>query len=341
MLAVVKERAGKGWALREIPNPTMSDTDVLIKVRMIGICGSDLAIYDGREKDINIPVVPGHEFAGEVIDQGPGVTDIPIGSRVAVNLVRNCGRCLYCRKGETNLCTNTNLIGFHTDGGFAEYVTVSAANCHVLPDSMSWEDGASIDPVTSALAALRKTEIASSDRIGIIGPGPIGLYACQIAKAEGASGVFVIGTREPRLAVASQLGANKTYLVDRKDPLAGAERLLKDVQGRGVDLVLEASGNPGALNLAFEIAAKGARVALVSIYHAWSEIDPMNIVSKELAVYGSFDYKWIDFEDAIDLIASGRVKTKPLITHKFPLKDIQKGIGVMEERKAIKVMIEP
>ncbi|NIS69932.1 MAG: alcohol dehydrogenase catalytic domain-containing protein [Proteobacteria bacterium] len=340
MLAVIKEKVGKGWELREIPKPTISDRDVLIKVKMIGICGSDMAVYDGREKEITIPVVPGHEFAGEVVDRGSRVTGIPPRSRVAVNLVRNCGHCPYCRKGETNLCTNTNLIGFHTNGGFAEYAAVPGANCHLLPKKMSWEEAASVDPVASALAALRKTEINSSDRIGIIGPGPIGLYACQIAKAEGAKCAFVIGTREDRLAMASKLGADKTYLVDREDPLACGEVVTIDI-GDGADFVLEASGNPKALNLAFQIAAKGARVALVSIYHEGSQVDPMTIVSKELKVYGSFDYKWIDFEDAIDLIARGRIRTKPLITHKFPLKDIQKGIRLMEERKAIKVMIEP
>lgn len=341
MLAVVKEKAGRGWELREIPKPTISDADVLIKVKIIGICGSDMAIYDGREKDLSIPVVPGHEFAGEVVDRGPGVTGIPIKSRVAVNLVRNCGRCLYCRKGETNLCMHTNLIGFHANGGFAEYASVPAANCHLIPDCMSWEDAASVDPVTSALAALRKAEITPSDRVCVIGPGPIGLYACQIARAEGAREILAVGTRESRLEMASQLGADKTYLVDREAPLACAQSIRRDAQGRGVDVVLEASGNARALNLAFEIAAKGARVVLVGIYHELSNIDAMNIVSKELRIHGSFDYKWIDFENAIDLISSGRVRTKPLITHRLPLKDIHEGVRLMEEKKAVKVMIEP
>ena len=206
---------------------------------------------------------------------------------------------------------------------------------------MSWEDGASVDPVTSALAALRKIGITSSDRICIVGPGPIGLYACQIARSEGAREVLVIGTKAPRLTLASKLGASKTFLVDRHKPLACAEEVLKNGQGRGVDLVLEATGDKHAVNLAFHVAAEGAKVALVSIYHGTSQIDAMQIVSKELKVYGSYDYKWIDFEEAIGLIANGRVKTEPLITHKLPLKDIQKGIRFMEERIAVKVLLEP
>ena len=341
MLAVVKEKVGKGWALREIPEPTISDRDVLLKVAMAGICGSDMGVYDGREKDINIPVVPGHEFAGEVIGHGTAVSDIPIGSRVAVNLVMSCGRCPHCRKGDANLCLHTNLIGFHCDGGFAEYAGVPAANCHVLPDRMSWEDGASVDPVTSALAALRKTRISSSDRLCIIGPGPIGLYACQIARAEGAREILVMGTREPRLKLATKLGADKTYLVQRENTAGCVEDVLRDTKGRGVDIVLEASGDAKGVNMAFGVAGRGARVALVSIYHELSVIDAMHVVSKELKVCGSYDYQWIDFEEAIDLIAAGRIKTKPLITHKIPLRDIQKGIRLMEKRKAIKVLLEP
>jgi L-iditol 2-dehydrogenase len=341
MLAVVKEKAGKGWELREIPKPKISNTEVLIKVRMVGICGSDMAVYDGRESDIRIPVVPGHEFAGEIIDRGADATDMPAGSRVAVNLVNSCGQCLHCLKGEANLCLHPNLIGFHRNGGFAQYVAVPAATCHLLRDNMSWEDGASVDPVTSALAALKKIGITSSDRICIVGPGPIGLYACQIAKTEGAREVLVVGTKASRLTLASKLGASKTFLVDRHKPLACVEEVLKDGKGRGVDLVLEATGDTNAVNLAFQVAAEGAKVALVSIYHGTSQIDAMQIVSKELKVYGSYDYKWIDFEEAIGLIANGRVKTEPLITHKLPLKDIQKGIRFMEERIAVKVLLEP
>ncbi len=251
MLAVIKEKVGKGWQLREIPMPTISDMEALIKVKMIGICGSDLAIYDGREKEIDIPVVPGHEFVGEVADLGAGVTEIAVGNRVAVNLVNNCGHCFYCRKGEVNLCMNTNLIGFHSNGGFAEYASVPATKCHLIPDGMSWEDAASIEPVTSALAALKKTGITSSDRVCIIGPGPIGLYGCQIAKTQGAKEVLIIGTRKPRLELASQLGADKTFLVDRDRTSACVKDVLEDTQGRGADIVLEASGSPHALDLAF------------------------------------------------------------------------------------------
>jgi 2-desacetyl-2-hydroxyethyl bacteriochlorophyllide A dehydrogenase len=341
MLAIVKEKIGKGWVLRDVPKPAPSRGEVLVRVKRIGICGSDLAIYDGREKDIRVPVIPGHEFAGEVVEKGPEVADVDLGSRVAVNLVNNCGHCHYCRRGYPNLCLHTNLIGFHTNGGFAEYVVVPSQRCHVIPDPMTWDAAASIEPVTSALAALKKSGVRSSDFVAIIGPGPIGLYACQIAKLEGARKVFVLGTRQSRLDVATQLGAQKTILVNREDPFLSLQEVLAETDGKGVDVVLEASGSSSSVRLALKIAAKRARVVLLSIFHDSSSFEPMDIVFKQLKLYGSFDYEWIDFEQGRDLIADGRVRTEPLITHRYPLQSIEEGIRVMEEKKAIKVMIEP
>jgi len=341
MLAVVKNKPGKGWELREVPKPRPAGDEVVLRVRLIGICGSDLAIWDGREKDLHLPVIPGHEFAGEVVERGPAVQGFLAGTRVAVNLVRNCGSCYQCRKGQGNLCLNPNLIGFHSNGGFAEYACVPAKNCHLLPEGMSWEDAASIDPVTSAVAAVQKVGIGPADRVAILGPGPIGLYACQLARLQGAREVYVIGTREHLLAKARELGAHRTFLVDRADLKGCVRGILEASEGKGPEVVVEATGNPAALDLALSVAAKGGRIALVSIYHERTDIEPNTIVFKELKVFGSFDYRWIDFENALHLIAGGRVATGPLITHKLPLSRIQEGIALMQSREAIKVLLEP
>jgi 2-desacetyl-2-hydroxyethyl bacteriochlorophyllide A dehydrogenase len=345
MLAVVKEKPGPGWELRQVPVPRPEAGEVLLAVRRIGICGSDLAIYDGREKDLRLPVIPGHEFAGEVVECGPpaagSAADLPVGTRVAVNLVRNCGSCYQCRKGQGNLCLAPNLIGFHSNGGFAEYACVPARNCHLLPEGMDWEAAATIDPVTSALAAVQKAGISASDRVVVLGPGPIGLYACQLARLQGAREVFVIGTRENLLEKARELGADRTFQVGRTDLAACLPALLEATEGRGAEVVVEATGNPAALDLALGIAAKGGRIALVSIYHERTDIEPNLIVFKELRVLGSFDYRWSDFENALQLIAAGRVRTQPLITHRLPLARIMEGIESMQRRQAIKVLLEP
>jgi 2-desacetyl-2-hydroxyethyl bacteriochlorophyllide A dehydrogenase len=341
MLAVVKEKRGRGWKLKDVPKPTPDRHEVLIRVKRIGICGSDMAIFDGREEDINLPIIPGHEFAGEIVRCGEG-SGLPIGSRVAVNLVNNCGHCFYCKAGYPNRCEHTNLIGFHTNGGFAEFVSVPSRNCHLLPEGMDWEDAASAEPVTSALAAMKKARIRSSDSVAIIGPGPIGLYACQIAALEGAHSIYVVGTRENRLEIASALGAGKTYLVNRDGPNEDVrDRIIHDAGGLGADVVLEASGNSSALDFAIGIAAKGARIVLVSIFHEHTNITPMDIVFKEAHILGSFDYGWKDFEDGLKLIQHKRVETRSLVSHSFPLSQIDRGISLMEERQALKVMIEP
>jgi L-gulonate 5-dehydrogenase len=341
MLAVVKDKPGEGWELRDVPAPRPAGEEVLLRVRRIGICGSDLAIYDGREKDLRLPVIPGHEFAGEVVERGPGAPGIAIGARVAVNLVRNCGSCYQCRKGAANLCLNSNLIGFHSNGGFAEFACVPEKNCHLLPEAMSWEAAASIDPVTSALAAVQKAGIGPGDRVAILGPGPIGLYACQIARLQGAREVMVVGTREHLLAKARELGAHRTFLADRDDLAGCVPAILDASDGRGAEVVVEATGNPAAMNLALSVASKGARVVLVSIYHGMTDIEPNTVVFKELKLLGSFDYRWIDFQNALELIAGERIATAPLITHRLPLSRIQEGIGLMQSRQAIKVLLEP
>lgn len=348
MKAVVKERPGRGWELREVPVPEPGPGEVLIRVCLIGICGSDLAIFDGREKDLRLPVIPGHEFAGEIAARGEGMAacgerlpDLPLGARVAINLVRNCGGCYRCLRGEPNLCLHPTLIGFHADGGFAEYACVPARNCHSLPAGMTWEQAASIDPVTSALAALKKVRPGSSDRVCVIGPGPIGLYACQIARTEGAREVFVIGTRANLLDKARELGADRTFLADRQQPLACLPEVMEASDGMGVEVVVEATGNPASLQLAAAVAAKSGRIALVSIYHEAASIEPNEIVFKELRIFGSYDYRWIDFEEALQLIAVGRVQTGPLCTHRFPLSEIHRGIEAMEAKQAIKVLVEP
>jgi 2-desacetyl-2-hydroxyethyl bacteriochlorophyllide A dehydrogenase len=341
MLAVVKEKPGKGWELRVLARPRPAAGEVLLAVRRIGICGSDLAIWDGREKDLRLPVIPGHEFAGEIAELGAGVEGFTAGDRVAVNLVRNCGNCYQCRKGQGNLCLNPNLIGFHSNGGFAEFACAPSRNCHRLPEGMGWEAAASIDPATSALAAVQKAGITASERVAILGPGPIGLYACQIARLQGAREVFVIGTRAHLLEKARELGADRTFLIERSNMAACLPEILEASEGRGAEVVVEATGNPAALDLALQIAAKGGRIALVSIYHQRTDIEPNTVVFKELKVLGSFDYRWIDFDNALQLIASGRVRTEPLITHRLPLSRIMEGIGLMQSRQAIKVLLEP
>jgi 2-desacetyl-2-hydroxyethyl bacteriochlorophyllide A dehydrogenase len=341
MMAVVKERPGRGWELRQVGVPEPGAGEVLVRVRLIGICGSDLAIFDGREKDLRLPIIPGHEFAGEVAACGEQVSDIAVGARVAINLVRNCGGCYRCRKGEPNLCLSPTLIGFHANGGFAEYACVPARNCHSLPAGVTWEQAASVDPVTSALAALKKVHPTSSERVCVIGPGPIGQYACQLGRLDGAREVIVIGTRTDLLDKARELGADRTILAHRGEPLACVPEVMDASHGMGVEVVVEASGNPSSFQLATAIAAKAGRIVLVSIYHEAAATEPNEIVFKELKIFGSYDYRWIDFEEALQLIATGRIRTKPLCTHRFPLSEIHRGIEAMEAKEAIKVFVEP
>jgi L-iditol 2-dehydrogenase len=177
--------------------------------------------------------------------------------------------------------------------------------------------------------------------VAVIGPGPIGLYGCQFAHLEGAAQVTLFGTRTAPLELGAQLGADATLLVDPATPAPAAERYLAQTGGGGADVVLEATGNPAALDLALAVAARGARIALVSIYHHRCSIDPMAIVFKEARLMGSYDYRWEDFDEAIALLSAGRVRCAPLITHRLPLADIDTGVRAMQRREALKVILTP
>lgn len=337
MLAVVKDRPGPGWVLKEVPEPQPRAGEVVVEVKSAGICGTDIPIFSG-ERAVPIPLIPGHEFSGVVAALGEGVTTLSVGDRVAVRLVIDCRECVYCRRGKESLCNNLTEIGIHVDGGFARYVAVPARNAHRLPDGMSFDEGASLDPIASAYRPVKKAHIKSRDVVAIIGPGPIGLYALQLAKVEGARRVIVLGTRNNRLQVARELGADDVINVRETDPVDALRDLTR---GMLADIVVEATGSPEAIEMALACTGKGGKVMLAGIFHDAGRFMPSPVVRNELTIKGSFCYTWQDFEHCLSLVADGRVRTDPVITHHFPLEQFAAGLEAIHSREAIKVMIHP
>lgn len=339
MKAVVKEKEGQGFEIREVNYPEFGQEDVVIQVKRVGICGSDMPIYEGIRK-VPLPLIPGHEFAGVIIEKGDAVNDFEIGDRVTAELVISCGKCFFCKTGHEPLCENMVEIGIDINGAFAEYVAVPCKVLHRLPEELSFEDGASVDPLASAYRFTRKVAISSADTVVIIGPGPIGLYALQVAVAEGAKKAIVAGAKgdEKRLEVARNLGACKTINVMHEDTL---EKIKEYTDGYMADVAIEATGNPTAVDLALSYVRKGGRVALGGIFHRLSEIDPAKVVRKELKIFGSFCYSWMDFSECIKLLSNKKVETKKVITHTLPLEKVEEGIKLIKRKQAIKVMLKP
>jgi len=339
MLVVVKEKKGPGYALKDVPMPAVGPDAILIKVKAVGICGSDIPIIKGV-RDVPIPLIPGHEFAGEVVAVGANVTRFQAGDRVTPGLVIRCGHCLPCREGLESLCDNILETGIHVDGAFAEYVAVPEQTVHHLPAGMSYEWGASIDPIASAYRPVKKAGIGSESTVIVFGPGPIGLYALQVAKAEGAARLILVGIPgdEGRLALGRELGADYTVVYD---PETFVPMVTKLTGGLMADAVIEATGSEKVFNTCIDVLRKGGRLCVAGITHKMAEFNFAKVVRHELKVEGSICYTWMDYRESLALVASGRVKVDPLITHRFPLRDFARALEVIDRRESIKVMLYP
>ena len=338
MLAIVKEKKGPGFAFKEVEVPRPKDDEVLIKVKAVGICGTDVPILKGI-REVPIPLIPGHEFAGDIVEVGSKVKNFKVDDRVTPAIVISCGHCYYCRKGLETLCDNIIETGIHVDGAFAEYVTVPEKVLHKLPEDMTYEQGASIDPIASAYHPVKKASIGSEDTVVVFGPGPIGLYAVQIAKAEGAKKVINVGIEgdEERLELAKELGADHT-IVSGPNILEEISRL---TDGRMADVVVEATGHPSVFETALSGVRKHGTVIMIGIFHAPATANIAQIVRREIQIKGSICYTWTDYKECMDLVESGKVKVEPMISHTFDLKDMDKALEVIDQRKAIKIILHP
>lgn len=339
MLAVVKDKPGSGFVFKEVSIPEPKEDEVLIQVKSVGICGSDLPIFKGI-REVNYPLIPGHEFSGVVAKKGDKVKHFQVGEKVIPGLVVHCGECIYCRQGLESLCENLWEIGIHRDGAFAEYVIAPEKTLHRMPENMDFNEGASIDPIASAYRPVKKANIHSDDTVMIFGPGPIGLYALQIVLVEGAKKTIVVGAQgdEDRLKIAKEIGADFTINVEKTDPIKTIQEL---TNGEMADVVIEATGVPTVVDLCLKCLRKNGKLSLAGIFHQAASIDLGPIVRKEYNIYGSICYTWLDFQASIDLVAMGRVKIKPIISHEFSLKEMEKALNLAFQKKSIKIILHP
>ena len=231
MLAVVKEHLGPGFSVKEVPYPVLRDTDVIIKVRSVGICGSDGPILAGT-RPVPYPLTPGHEFSGDVVEVGKAVKNLKVGDRVTPCIVIGCGDCDMCIEGKEVLCDELVETGIHVDGAMAEYVRVPAKVCRKMRDTTTYDQGASVDPIASAYRTVKASGITSKDVCCVYGAGPIGLYAVQLIKLRGVKTVICLDTDAgaQRLELAKELGADYTINVSHEDPVERVREILKIAQ---------------------------------------------------------------------------------------------------------------
>jgi L-iditol 2-dehydrogenase len=337
MQAVVKEAPGEGAIrVREVDRPRPGPGQALIEVGASSVCGSDLHIWHWApafHPILKPPRIVGHEFAGRVVELGPEVEGLAIGQRVAAESIVPCGRCPRCRQGRGSICDRFEVRGVHRDGGLAEFALAEAHLLHQLPDELSFEQAALVEPLSVAThAVLERSGIRAGDLALVVGPGPIGQLIAQVARTAGAQ-VAIAGIESDqrvRLAAAEQLGLG-TINVDRESVPDGLKRLTG--QDR-VDLAFECAGNEAALHAAIESVVKGGTVVLVALYGRPVETELAWVVRRELSIHASYAANWLDYERSITFLRGGAVRVEPLI-NLYPLAE---GERAFEDALAQRVM---
>ena len=325
--------------------PELKPGMVLLRVRRVGICGSDLHYFEHGYCGAFVPTQPfilGHEFTAEVAAVGDGVDTVKTGAHVTVNPARACGFCEYCKSGRGNLCRKTIMLGSAsttppTDGALADFVTVRADQCHVLPAEMDDTIGVLLEPLAVALHAIKRAGVVSGKRVLVTGGGPVGLLTAMAVKTFGAVPVTVSDILATRRATARELGADATL-----DPSSNnlAEQV-REISGDGFDVVFEASGARPALRQAFDLVRPGGTIVQIGTLGTEDIPLPANqLMVREINFIGSMRYGNV-FDEAIRLVAAGRIDLRPLVSGVLPLTEAAEAMRLAADKNtALKVQIE-
>jgi len=324
----VLQEAGKP-EVSDVLDPIPGPGEVVLAVDACGICGTDLHIYDGEFAPTPYPIVPGHEFCGEVVAVGEG-TDIVEGAFAAVDPSLFCGRCLECRRGSGNLCRDWGAIGVTADGAFADFVRVPAANVYPLPESMPRTWGTIVEPLSCAVHAMDRLGPLMGRSALIYGAGTMGLLLTQLVRREGAARVDVVDPRAERLPIARRVGA------DEVGPEADS------LNESDWDLVVDATGAIAAIEDGLGRVARGGRFLVFGVApaQATARFSPFSIYNREVTVIGSMAVLH-SFGRAVELLALGAVDPEPLLTHRLPLESYQDAIAQVRNGVGLKIQLTP
>jgi len=320
--------------------PNIEDSEVLIKVMRIGICGSDIHVYHGKHPYTSYPVIQGHEFSGKVVKTGKKVKKVKEGDKVVVQPQVVCGECYPCKHGRYNICDNLKVMGFQTEGCAKEYFKVKEEKVLKIPENMSYDEGALVEPLAVACHALRRSEMELKDKkIIVLGAGTIGNLVAQASKAKGAAKVMITDISKFRLNLAKECGIDIVLDVSKYDL---SEETVKEFGADRADLILECIGFQATINNAINNARKGSNIIVVGVYPEEVGVNMGFIQDRELRLIGTLMYREEDYLDAINLIANKKVKADKLITDYFEFKDYDLAYKHIEERKnkVMKVMIK-
>lgn len=332
------------FEFKDVPQPAPADDEILVRVKAVGICGSDVHGYTGSSGRRIPPIIMGHEASGIVEAVGKNARNVAVGDRITFDSTVYCNQCMWCRLGRVNLCESRMILGvsnpaFRRNGCMADYVVMPWWITYKLPDAVSFEEAALVEPAGVSMHAARITPIDLNDIVAVVGAGPIGIFAVQAVKVKGAGKVIALDVREERLAFARQLGADITINPSSCDVVEE----LKRVVGRpDVDAVLEAVGTPPAVDLAFKIVKRGGNLTLIGNVTPQVTVNLQDLIMRELNIRGSFAIAG-EYRAVLDLMAQGRIQVKPLISKTLPLSEGQAAFDILHkgDPKLFKIVLHP
>lgn len=331
----------------DIPMPVCKDDEVIAKIAYAGFCATDIELLTGemvyiKNGNTTYPLVPGHEWAGTIVAVGSKVRDLKVGDQITSDVSLGCGECDYCREGRYNLCPNREVVGSYRNrqGAFAEYIAVPQRHVYKVPENLSLEEAALAEPAGTAEYAVRRARIPAGAQVLVIGDGPIGQLAAQLANIEGARRVIMAGSWDEKLAIAKECGVSDVINYHREDV---AERAKELTEGEGPLIIIETSGNKTALNQAIKALKPGGRIVMVSWYNGDEVAAMLNAtIAKDAELIGTLASP-NTFNTVLGYMAEGKLNVRPLITHVKPLEELEDVVKMVRAKKEmrIKILLKP
>ncbi len=338
MLQEVMTEPGK-IMFREVPVPKPGPDQVLVKIKKIGVCGSDIHVYHGTHPYTSYPVTQGHEVSGQIVEVGEYVKDLEVGQKVVIEPQVVCGRCYPCLHGKYNLCEKLKVMGFQTTGTGSEYFAVDSSKVTPIPEEMTYSEGAMIEPLAVTVHAAKRFPELKGAKVVVFGCGPIGILLIQSLKALGAAQILATDISDKRLELAKSLGADYTVNTAKEDY---TEALLKAYGPDKADVAYECAGSDITMDQAIQNARKGSTIILVAVFGKRASVDLAKLNDSELDLNTSMMYRHEDYLDAIRFVREGKVQLKPLMTGRFPFTDFLKAYEYIDANResTMKVIID-
>jgi 2-desacetyl-2-hydroxyethyl bacteriochlorophyllide A dehydrogenase len=323
----------------DVPEPKPGPGQILLRVKQIGVCGSDVHVNHGKHPFTSYPVVQGHEFSGEVVAVGEGVTKVKVGDKATARPQVVCGKCRPCRRGDYNICDSLKVEGFQAPGCAQDLFVTTKDKIVPLPDSLTFEQGALVEPTSVAVHSTGRAPDLIGQNVVVLGAGPIGNLVAQVTRCRGAKNILITDLSDFRLDIASKCGIPNTSNASKESLDEASKRVFGD---EGFDVAFEAVGVEATMDAAVQNIQKGGTIVVLGVFGEKPRIDMSIVGDREQTIVGTLMYKHEDYVRAVELIASGEVITDPLVTKHFSFEQYEQAYKFIDEQgdRTLKVMID-